>query len=53
MRSATGTQISPHLAANGFLEIERGQGSGSLVTLRFGSRTTALVNGYRESIGKK
>ena len=42
-----------HLAANKLLEIERGMGSGSLVTLRFGSRTKAIVTSYRESIGKK
>lgn len=41
-----------HLAANKLLEIERGSGSGSLVTLRFGSRAKAIVNSYRERIGK-
>lgn len=42
-----------HLAANKLLEVEFGSGSGSLVTLRFGSRAKAIVNSYRESIGKK
>ena len=35
-----------------FLEWERGIGSGSLVTLRFGSRTKALVKSYREMASK-
>ena len=43
-----------HLAANKLLEIEGGNtGSGSLVTLRFGRRTKAIVNSYRRDIGKK
>jgi hypothetical protein len=35
------------------LEIERGSGSGSLVTLLFGSRAKAIVNSYSERNVKK
>ena len=43
----TGTRA----VANYLVEIERG--SGSLVTLRFGSRTKSIVNSHRRSLGKR
>jgi hypothetical protein len=43
-----------HLAANKLLEIDRGpDGSGSLVTLRFGSRANAIVTSYHRSNAPK